>query len=238
MPGVEWGGMTYAPGPTKCRRSAYALFASQIEHLENPEALVTAATAISKHELETAEPAVVHAQLQEWADVLVSRVRDRNPQALLAHGHQLLFDELGFTGNSADYYNPFNSYLPLVLETRKGNPITLVLVYREVMRRAGLAVYGINSPGHFIAAVKDNEDGPLMYVDPFGGGRLMNDEEIYALIEQITGSAIPHSDQMLPLATPRQWLHRMLQNLANIFAREDRSDDVAAMNEMAMLLQR
>lgn len=230
--------MSYAPMPAKCRHSAYALFAEQMDHLEKPDALVTATVAICKHELEQAEPAVVHAQLQEWADALDSRVHDRNPQSLLAHGHHLLFDELGFTGDSEDYYNPFNSYLPLVMETRKGNPISLALVYREVMRRAGLTVYGVNAPGHFMAAVKDSDNGPLMYVDPFGGGRLMSEEEIYTLIEQITGSSIPHTDQMLPLATPRQWLHRMLQNLANIFAREDRNDDVAAMNEMAMLLQR
>lgn len=230
--------MANAPVPAKCRRSAFDLFAAQLEQLEKPESLVRAAVAISKHELEQAEPAVVDAQLQEWAEAVVARVHDRNPQALLAHGHQLLFEELQFRGDSEEYYHPFNSYLPLVMERRKGNPILLALVYREVMRRAGLTVYGVNSPGHFLAAVQDAEDGPLMYVDAFGGGRLMSEEEIYRLIEQITNSSIPHSDQMLPLATPRQWLHRMLQNLANIFAREDRSDDVAAMNEMAMLLQR
>ena len=59
------------------------------------------------------------------------------------------------TGNVDDYYNPANSYLPGVLRTQRGLPITLTLIYKCVGEQLGLTVYGINSPGHFLAAVEN-----------------------------------------------------------------------------------
>jgi regulator of sirC expression with transglutaminase-like and TPR domain len=77
-------------------------------------------------------------------------------------------------GNATDYYNPRNSYLPLVLKTREGLPITLTLVYKCVLDGLGLTVHGINAPGHFMAGVEsadaDGAEPARMLVDPFEGG--------------------------------------------------------------------
>ena len=67
------------------------------------------------------------------------RVRGNQQQALLAHLHQFLFEEQGFAGNSNDYYNPFNSYLPALLQTKLGLPISLSLIYKLVAERLGLS---------------------------------------------------------------------------------------------------
>ena len=64
--------------------------------------------------------------------------------------NELLFDEIGFTGNETDYEDPRNSFLNEVLDRRTGIPITLSLVYMEVARRAGLTIEGVNYPGHFL----------------------------------------------------------------------------------------
>ena len=63
--------------------------------------------------------------------------------AVLAHLHEVLFDEEGFAGNVDDYYNVANSYLPVVLETRRGIPISLTLLYKLVAERLGLPVQGV-----------------------------------------------------------------------------------------------
>ena len=56
--------------------------------------------------------------------------------------------------------DPANSYLPAVLRTKRGLPITLVLIYKCVAEGVGLVVRGINSPGHFLAAVKTDAPDP------------------------------------------------------------------------------
>src|SRR6266571_4016497 len=62
-----------------------------------------------------------------------------------------LFHELGFRGNTQNYYDPRNSYFNEVLDRRLGLPITLSLVAMSVGERAGLSVVGVGLPGHFIA---------------------------------------------------------------------------------------
>ena len=118
--------------------------------------------------------------ITDLAETVRRRVHSTNVDAKLAHLHDVLFDVVGFSGNVEDYYNPANSYLPEVLRTHRGLPITLVLIYKCVAEQVGLVVRGINSPGHFLAAVKsaatDREPtkrSDWMYVDPFYGGELL-----------------------------------------------------------------
>src|SRR5206468_6452152 len=101
-----------------------------------------------------------------------SRVRGGQPQALLVHLHEYLFTELGFAGNIEDYYNPYNSYLPSVLATKRGLPITLSLVYKIVAERLGLRAWGVGLPGHFLIGV-ECEPGNKMLVDTFASGRII-----------------------------------------------------------------
>src|SRR5262249_12097042 len=72
-------------------------------------------------------------------------------------GHYL-FDEEGFQGNISDYYNPANSFLNDVLDTRQGIPITLSILYIAIGRRLGMNVHGVSFPGHFLVRY-ESEDG-------------------------------------------------------------------------------
>jgi len=125
-----------------------------------------------------------------------------------------------------------------VLRTRRGLPITLTLVYRRVAAGLGLVVHGLNAPGHFLAEVETEQFGETqsMYVDPFFGGGLLTQSEVFARITQATGQAIDPSSEHLQRATPEQWLARMLHNLQAVFAASGRERDVYAMQELHALL--
>ena len=56
-----------------------------------------------------------------------------------------------------------------------------------------------------------------MIVDPFDKGAVLNREEAFRVIERVVSSAVPRSDRLLPVASPRAWLARMLQNLQKVF---------------------
>jgi regulator of sirC expression with transglutaminase-like and TPR domain len=129
--------------------------------------------------------------------------------------NRYLFDELGFKGNSRNYYDPRNSCLNDVLSVRAGIPITLSLVYMEIARRLAKPVYGIGLPGHFLVEYRDA--GFSSYIDAFHGGRLLSPADCFALAREATGSAIPEDERLLHAATKRQIIVRMTNNLRNVY---------------------
>jgi regulator of sirC expression with transglutaminase-like and TPR domain len=219
--------------PRHCRASAFDLFAAQMPSIDTRDGLLRAAVAIAKHALPGADPDAVDAELQHFADRIRRRVHSGDHDALLAHAHAVLFDDEGFCGNTADYFDPNNSYLPQVLATRRGIPITLALVYVDVLQRLGLAAHGVNSPGHFLARVE--VQGREVFVDPFSGGRAHTTSEAVAWLHKTIGARVD-ADTALSIATHHHWLHRMLRNLEGVFARAGRDDDHAAMVELQALL--
>jgi len=220
--------------PLHCRRRAHELFRAQLADLDAPGALLRAAVAVSMHELADADPLAVESRIDEYAARVCERVKTGEARAYLAHLHAVLFEEEGFCGEEGSYYDPQNSYLPVVLERKRGLPIALTLLYKEVGERVGLAVEGVNAPGHFLAAVE--ADGHRMLVDPFGAGRVLTRDEAFARIARVSGRTLPQDDDILRPASPRQWLARMIQNLLHVFSQRDRDRDVAAMLELRDLL--
>ena len=86
-----------------------------------------------------------------------------------------LFVRTGFAGNRENYADPRNSFLNDVLERRLGIPITLSVIYLEVGRRAGLNLFGVAFPSHFLVKAVD-ERGELI-IDPFYGGAILTSKK-------------------------------------------------------------
>jgi regulator of sirC expression with transglutaminase-like and TPR domain len=229
--------------PAYCRSDAYSLFSNGLRFLDETSGLFRAAFAIALHERPDADIDRAESAIASLASAVNGRVHSDSPQARLAHLHDVMFEVSDFRGNAKDYYNPANSYLPDVLATKRGLPITLVLIYKCVAERVGLVVQGINTPGHFLAGVQCPEPGVLtqkgmgwMYVDPFFGGDLLTREEVFRRIAETTGREVPEADEFLQPASHRQWLSRMLHNLQAVFARNGRERDLFAMQELQELL--
>jgi len=221
--------------PAFCRPEAFELFCEQLPRLTETESLVRAAVAVSLHALDDIDPDRVQQRLQ----VLGLRVRERAPSrsdsAILANLHAVLFEEEGFAGNLERYYNALNSYLPVVLNTRRGLPIVLGLIYKAVGEYAGLTIEGINAPCHFLVRVRC--DKQWMIVDPFFGGQVLTREEAFQRLDRVAGKRLPHNDEFLQPATHTQWVARLIGNLRQLFATEGRHDDLAAMTEFSHALK-
>jgi regulator of sirC expression with transglutaminase-like and TPR domain len=222
-----------------CRATAFDAFEREIPRINSTLGLFRAAFAIARHEQPDANVEQADATIAELAETVARRVHSANVDAKLAHLHDVLFDVVGFVGNVDDYYNPANSYLPEVLRTHRGLPITLVLIYKCVAERIGLEVRGINSPGHFLAAVQNGATGSptsWMYVDPFYGGQALSREDVCHRIADTTGQTLDDPTLWLQPASHRQWLSRMLNNLQATFAQTGRERDHYAMLELNELL--
>jgi regulator of sirC expression with transglutaminase-like and TPR domain len=126
-----------------------------------------------------------------------------------------LFHEMGFRGNTQEYYDPRNSYLNQVLDRRTGIPITLSAVAIAVGTRAGLDVAGVGLPGHFVARAAD--DGGTVLFDPFHGGRRLTPAQCAALVEKVTGQPFAAAPEQLRPAPVGAIVLRMLNNLKAVY---------------------
>ncbi len=151
------------------------------------------------------EAAPYRQRLDAWGAELARRLRrasiDRHRVEIMA---DFLAGELVFAGNTEDYYNERNSILPCVLDSRKGIPVSLALVYIFVGQRAGAPVEGVNLPGHFLA----RHDGVLF--DPFHKGRILTRCDCEEILRRQNQRL---EDWHLAAAKPRQMLARILANL-------------------------
>ena len=228
-------GRVKVPAPRYCRRAAYEAFAACLPALADTRALVGAATALAMHALDDVHTGAVEERLDAIA-VTVRRERSSDSRrATIAHLHHALFDRERFEGNQLDYYDPANSYLPTVLASRRGIPISLALVYKAVAERLELPVEGLGAPGHFLVRIAD-ESGPLI-VDPFHKGRVLSEEEAFKLMESTLGAQVPRAPELLQPVTHAEWLMRMLRNLEAIHARRAKPRDAAAMAELRQLVE-
>ena len=157
------------------------------------------------------------ARLQAIAVALGKRLRaDIGPSEKLIALNRYLFDELGFRGNGADYYDPRNSLLNDVIERRLGIPISLSVLYIDIGRRLGLPLDGVSFPSHFL--VRCTLRTGLVVLDPFGKGASLTAEELCRRLGE-TGYAPGDAGALhesLRAATVPEILARMLRNLRAI----------------------
>ena len=172
------------------------------------------------------DPAPCLARLEEMgvaaAERLSASALSATPHGPIDTLNRYLFEDQRFSGNTANYDDPRNSFLNQVLERRTGIPITLALVYIEVARRAGVRVDGVNFPGHFLLRFPfglEHDHESAVFVDPFHGGAVLSETDCRGLLRRHAGDAVAFESRLLAPATKQQILVRMLVNLKRIYVR-------------------
>lgn len=157
-------------------------------------------------------------------DQLLARVRrrvafDAGPVQKLRILNQFFFRDLGFGGNLNDFYDPDNSFVHILLQTRRGIPIALAVLWMELAHGLGLAARGVGFPGHFL--VKVNLPMGQVVIDPMNGQSLSREElsERLEPFRQRNGLVDEFETPLglyLQTAPSRDIIARMLHNLKEI----------------------
>jgi regulator of sirC expression with transglutaminase-like and TPR domain len=203
--------------------------------------LTEAAAAIAQDEFPQLDTQAVLAEIDALAAKLKRRIPpDAVPVQRLRWLNRFFFQDLGFAGNVNNYYDPRNSYLHLVLSTRRGIPITLAVLYIELATQIGLTARGVSFPGHFLIKLRMPE-GEVV-VDPFTGHSLSREQLDELLIPYkrnrgLSGEFDAPLGLFLQAAPARDVLARMLRNLKEIHrAAEDWPRLLAVMDRLVILL--
>ena len=210
--------------------------------------LLEAAASLAQDEDPHLDTQQVLAEVDQLAAKLLRRV---SPQADDMDKLQVLnaffFDEMGFAGNVNHYDDPGNSYLNVVLKTRRGIPISLAVLWLELAAGLGLKACGVGFPGHFLvkvslAAMADAH----VVLDPFSGQSLSREDLSERLAPWLPGVALGRPDAVsdeallhyLQAATPRSMVERMLNNLREIFRREGDAQRQGQVERRLAIVQR
>lgn len=145
-----------------------------------------------------------------------------------------------FKGNAKNFHSPLNSYINTVLETKKGNPLSLSILYSVIAQNLNLPIYGVNLPNHFILAYMDefavnqflpdtNDYGVLFYINPFSKGSIFDAEEIK---EFLNGINQPHLRDYFEPCSNTAIIKRMITNLIGSFQEVGNSEKVNELVEL------
>lgn len=173
--------------------------------------------------------------VRAWSDAVLERLEgSRDVDRIVETINRLLFDEEGFHGEDDDYYDPRSALLSEALDRHAGRPIALSILYIEISRRIGVEATGVALPGRFL--VKLSGAFGVIVVDPFDGGRVLNDAELQKILDGMYGGGVRLREHHLRSCTPRQVLARELAQLkAAYLAQHDLTRAAASIDRLLIL---
>jgi len=142
--------------------------------------------------------------------------------------NKVFFNDYNFRGDSQDFHSPLNSYIYPVIELRKGNPLSLGILYIALAQSLKMPIYGVNLPNNFILAYMhktskkrfsfwdqtSNKRDVLFYINPFTNGEILDEHDISTFLKRLN---IPlYNDYFDPCST-QDIIRRMLTNLISAF---------------------
>ncbi len=154
--------------------------------------------------------------------------------------NRIFFEKHSFKGDSKNYHSPNNSFINRVLETRKGNPLSLSLIYSIIAQSLDMPVFGVNLPNHFVLAYldekgiipenkKESQHGVLFYINPFSKGNIFDRYEIDAFLENLDKNK---SREFYEPCSNSSIIVRMLTNLIASFQQSGSTKKVKELTEL------
>lgn len=157
--------------------------------------------------------------------------------------NHVIYDINKFGGNTTNIYSPENFYLKPLLETRKGNPLSLGMLYVLVARSLKIPIYGVNLPRHFVLAYLEQEnqnddqdlceEQVLFYMNPFNKGAVFTRNEIALYIKQL--KVEPRDEYFCP-ASNRTIIQRMINGLIEVYQRVSNTEKAEALQNLLKAL--
>ncbi|TAE31106.1 MAG: hypothetical protein EAZ91_09010 [Cytophagales bacterium] len=153
-----------------------------------------------------------------WLDV----GNDVHPVDQVKALNNAFFNTLGFAPNSKHFHSPANSMINQVLESRKGNPISLCIIYMLIARKIGMPIYGVNLPNLFVLTYKQ-PNGVQFYVNVFTRGLVFSKNDIDHYIGQLN---LKQNDIFYQPCSNVDIVRRTLRNLMLAFEKKGDADRV------------
>ena len=152
--------------------------------------------------------------------------------------NHVFYNIYGFSGNTANHQDPQNSYLSQVMEMKKGNQISLAVIYSVIAQKLDIPVYGVNLPQHFILAYVDEsaqpeaDNGILFYINTFNKGFIFGKRDVDMFLKQLN---LKPEKQYYEPCSNQEIVKRILRNLISSYENSGLTEKVEELTELLMI---
>src|ERR1700710_489336 len=174
-------------------------------------------------------------------DVWIQMMNEASPAEQVKLINHVFYHIHGFSGNTSNHQDPQNSYLSQVLETKKGNQISLAIIYAIIAQKLDIPVYGVNLPQHFILAYVDEsmetefDGGILFYINAFNKGFIFGRRDVDMFLKQLNLKA---EKQFYEPCSNTDIIRRVLRNLISAYENLGSAEKVTELNELLSIVNR
>lgn len=169
---------------------------------------------------------------QIYFEVWTSFKNDLQPYDQVKIINNVLFNTLRFSANTKNFHSPANSMLASVLDSKKGNPLSLCAIYLLVAKKLGLPIYGVNLPNLFVLTYKSADI--TFYINAFNKGLTFNRNDILNYLEHLK---IEPKEYFFEPCAHLDIILRSLRNLGNAFEKLGEANKVEEVKEMIAILE-
>lgn len=207
--------------------------------------LLRGAIIVSKYQYpDLDEGKILSRMAQIKQDIWIELNDDLTPLEITRVINHILFDIHKFSGNKKDFHAPQNSYINNVLDTHKGNPLSLSIIYSHIAQLLDLPIKGVNLPSHFVLGYQDElgtmkianpeEEfhGVLFYINPFSRGTIFNKQEITSFLKQIE---LEPKKEFYSTCSNTEMVKRTITNLIYSYEKLGYPDKVEELKELINL---
>ncbi|WP_211166223.1 transglutaminase family protein [Mucilaginibacter robiniae] len=172
-------------------------------------------------------------------DIWMQMMFEGSPSDQVKLINHVLYNIHGFSGNTTNHQNPQNSYLNQVLETKKGNQISLAIIYSVIAQKLDIPIYGVNLPQYFILAYMDEaykneyEGGVLFYINAFNKGFIFGRRDVDSFLKQLN---LKVEKQYYEPCSNDDIVRRVLRNLISSYEQLGSMDKVRELTELLGIL--
>ena len=173
-------------------------------------------------------------------DIWIQMMNEASPAEHIKLMNHVFYNIYGFSGNTSNHLDPQNSYISQVLETKKGNQISLAIIYSIIAQKLDIPVYGVNLPQHFILAYMDEsmqsefESGILFYINAFNKGFIFGRRDVDMFLKQLN---LKFDKQFYEPCSNTDIIKRVIRNLISAYENLGSAEKVAELNQLLGILE-
>jgi regulator of sirC expression with transglutaminase-like and TPR domain len=208
--------------------------------------LMKGAMIISKFQFPNVDEKQVNAEVEQIKQKVWLEISEENTAfEIVKIFNHVIFDLCGFQSSKNNFYAAENSYINQVLDSKKGNPLSLSILYSVIAQRLQIPIYGVNLPNHFVLGFVDefqtlkmlgmsDDRNILFYINPFSKGRIFDHNEIENYLRSLN---LPLQKNYFEPCSNTEILKRMLTNLTFAYNKEGDMEKVDGIQELQLVLE-
>ncbi|MDX1903537.1 MAG: transglutaminase-like domain-containing protein [Thermonemataceae bacterium] len=144
----------------------------------------------------------------------------------------LLFEEFGLEPNTQNFHSPHNNFIDEVLENKKGNPITLSVIYLLMAQKLQLPIFGVNLPNIFVLIYASPQK--TFYINVFNKGLIFSRADIDNYIQQL---GLEQHPAFYSPCSHSEILKRICRNLILAYEKLEQNTKKEAFQELLAILE-